>query len=534
MGLTDRFRALFRSTVYPPMQPGVDYMWPYVNFGGHTYPVGMNQTMPGAKVEDIAGSFAGYASAYKSNAVVFACMLARLQLFTEARFQYQRLVKGRPGDLFGDGSLGVLERPWPGGITADLLARAIQDADLAGNFFAVRRGDRITRLEPDWVSIIIGSLRDPELTSVDIDAEVLGYVYWPGGKSSGRDPEILERTEVAHFAPIPDPTARYRGMSWLTPVVREVMADVAATEHKLRFFENSATPNTIVTLDASITQENFDKWVDAFERNHVGAANAYKTLYLGAGADVTVAGRDLRQIAFKDTQGAGETRIAAAAGVPPVIVGLSEGLQAATYSNYGQARRRFADGTMRPLWRNMAGSLETIVPPPQGARLWYDDRDVTALQDDIKDRAEVRSMEVTQMGGLITSGFTPESIIAAVTSGDWTKLDHTGLYSVQLQPPMPEGPPNPEPPVAPVPEKPANGNGRSDETNDLLRLIAGRADPEVHLHIDEGAFSAPVTIAEGAIRSETTVEAEARPPMRTVVDYDPETNLVIGSHEEPV
>jgi phage portal protein BeeE len=58
------------------------------------------------------------------------------------------------------------------------------------------------------------------------------------------------------------------------------------------------------------------------------------------------------------TQGAGETRIAAAAGVPPVIVGLSEGLQAATYSNYSQARRRFADGTMRPLWRNAAVARE--------------------------------------------------------------------------------------------------------------------------------------------------------------------------------
>jgi len=32
-------------------------------------------------------------------------------------------------------------------------------------------------------------------------------------------------------------------------------------------------------------------------------------------------------------------------------------------------------------------------------------------------------------------------VVDAVTSGDLTRLSHTGLFSVQLQPPMPEGQP---------------------------------------------------------------------------------------------
>jgi phage portal protein BeeE len=127
------------------------------------------------------------------------------------------------------------------------------------------------------------------------------------------------------------------------------------------------------------------------EDNPTGGWDKFKTMYLAGGTKMEVVGSNLQQIDFKAVQGAGETRIAAAAGVPPVIVGLSEGLQAATYSNYGQARRRFADNTMRPLWRNFAGSLETIVPPPPGSRLWYDDRDIQALAEDKKDLAEVRS-----------------------------------------------------------------------------------------------------------------------------------------------
>src|SRR5205823_2138143 len=31
---------------------------------------------------------------------------------------------------------------------------------------------------------------------------------------------------------------RWRGMSWLTPVLREIQADTATTRHKQKFFEN--------------------------------------------------------------------------------------------------------------------------------------------------------------------------------------------------------------------------------------------------------------------------------------------------------
>jgi hypothetical protein len=80
-------------------------------------------------------------------------------------------------------------------------------------------------------------------------------------------------------------------------------------------------------------------------------------MFLGGGADAKVVGSDLKQIDFKVTQGHGETRIAAAAGSRRSSSGCPKGLDSATYSNYAQARRRFADMTMRPLWRNAAGSL---------------------------------------------------------------------------------------------------------------------------------------------------------------------------------
>ena len=416
----------------------------YFSYAGNTYPfLNLNQTAVGGREEMLGRDFASLATgAYQSNGPIYACMFVRFSLFAEARFQFRQLRSGRPGDLFGTQDLGVLERPWPNGTTGDLLARAITDVDLAGNFFVHRQGDRLERLRPDWVTILIGGPAGSDLAAGDLGAQVIGYAYQPGGPAGDREPVFLPREQVAHWAPVPDPTAWYRGMSWLHPILREVMGDSAATTHKLKFFEQGATPNMVVTFDAGITLDKFERFVSKFSEGHEGVANAYRTLFLAGGADAKVVGSDLRQIDFKQTQGAGETRIAMAAGVPPVVVGMSEGLQGSSLNagNYAQARRRLADGTMRPLWRSFAAAMQTIVPPPPGAELWYDDRDVPFLREDLKDVAEIKQLEASMMKVLIDAGFTPESVTDAVTAGDWKRLKHTGLFSVQLQPPMPEGP----------------------------------------------------------------------------------------------
>lgn len=410
----------------------------YFSYNGLNYPF-IQQSLPGRPADEIGGDYRGLIEgAYKANGIVFACMLVRQMVFSEARFAFRELEDGRPGDLVYSrrAPLDLLRTPWPGGTSADLLARMIQDADLAGNFYATKIGagrqQRLRRLRPDWMTIVMGSKMSPRHPSGALDMELVGYAYQPGGPGSGEDPVALLPEEVAHFAPIPDPSAEFRGMSWLTPVVREIMADQSATSHKLQFFENGATPNTVVSLDPAIDNEAFQKWIEAFDER---LTNPYETLYLGGGASVEVVGTDLQKLDFKNVQGHGETRIAAAANVPPVIAGFSEGLQAATYSNYGQARRRFADATMRPLWRNAAGSLARITRVPEDTELWYDDRDVPFLQDDLKDRAEIQQTQAVAIKQLIDAGYEPESVVDAIQADDFSKLKHSGLTSVQLLPP---------------------------------------------------------------------------------------------------
>lgn len=384
----------------------------------------------GQPAETSTGSFDHFVNrAYKSNGIVFAIIAARMLLFTEARFQWRQVRFGDTGDLFGTDELRVLERPWPNGTTGELLARMEQDVSLAGNFYAVNEGDRLRRLRPDWVEIILTA--PPE---VAVQSDVLGYVYTPGGYGSQSEPVAYLPHEVCHWSPVPDPVAQYRGMSWLQPIIQEIEGDRSATEHKNAFFRNGAKPGLVVAFKESVTADQFKAFMAALNESHQGTQNAYKTLYLGGGADVTVAGADLRQLDFKNTQGAGETRICAAGRVPPIIVGASEGLQAATYSNYGQARRAFGDHWARPQWRSACAALESILDVPERAQLWYDDRDIAFLRDDHKDAAETAFREGQTIRTLLDAGFTADSVKAAVKSSDWSLLEHSGLYSVQLQP----------------------------------------------------------------------------------------------------
>jgi phage portal protein BeeE len=420
---------------------------------GVQYPLyGLNQTL-GGQIEEID---VGYTSlvwrAYMSNSVVFACMRARRDLFTEARFGFQNMRGGVAGDFFGDreranSQLAILDHPWPGATTGDLLKYMITDNDLAGNAFIGRRGRRLFRMRPDWTRIVHGS-PDPEGSMWDPDAELLGYAYQPGGPGLGRDWIFFQPTEVAHFSTTPDPLLPVRGMSWLSPILREIMADEAMTQHRLKYFEHGGTPNLVIkTQYTDIGKLN--EFMQFVRQNHEGLGNAYKMMGFTAGVDATVVGSDLKQLDFKVVQGAGETRIASAAGVPPMIAGLSEGLQG-TSLNAGQgfapSMRMFADLTMSPAWRNAAGSLEGITPPPTGARLWYDIRGIPALKDDIKDAAEVQSLQATVMRTLWDGGADPQSVIDAVVAGDWKRLVHNGLLSVQLQPPGVTPTPEPVPP----------------------------------------------------------------------------------------
>ncbi len=451
---------------------GRQFVWPYQHddYAGSYFSFATGSSNPSQE-----GPPSGFIQlvdrVFRANSVVFAAELFRISVFSEARFIYRAFEKGKPGHLFSDPSLDILEHPWPRGTTGDLLTNMLLSADLGGNAFVTRSvdgPDRLRVLRPDWVTIVMGdSSGRPVESASQLDAEIIGFIYNPNDGTT--EPEILLADEVAHWAPIPDPLARFRGMSWITPVIREVQADQAATAHKNSFFTNGATPQLVVSFDATVTEEQFKQFTATMDSKHNGPQNAYKTLYLGGGADVKTVGANLQQLDFSNTQGKGETRIAAASGISPVLIPLSEGLSGSSLNagNYQAARDLAADRTFRPLWRGACGALGQIVPPPgRGAELWYLDEYIPFLREDSLKAANVEQIKAMTITGYVKDGFTAESAVLAVANRDVSLLVHTGLPSVQLQAELASNPavggttqilPAPAPVTAPVPAPATNG-----------------------------------------------------------------------------
>jgi phage portal protein BeeE len=448
------------------------------SYGGTVYPFGLQQTLGGQKAKEIVGTLPGYASALRGCPPAFAAQMVRATVLSQARFTFRnRATSSTPRRTFGTRDLGLLERPWPNGTSGELIARMEWHAGLAGTAYVARREDRLRVLRPDWVAILYGSHLEPEDPAHAIDGEIIGFVYCNGGLYAGnRNPvRTLLPNEATYWSPIPDPEAAGVGMSWITPAVRDIQGDRLATDHKVRFFENGATPNLVVKGIPAATKEQFDDIVEAMESRHTGVRNAYKTLYLTAGADATVVGSHLAQIDFKSTQGAGETRISVLSRVPAPILGIAEGLAGSSLNagNFGQARRAWSDGWILPTLADLCASLAPLVNVPSDAELWFDTTDMAILREDARDAAEIQQVNATTIVNLVNGGFTPESALAAVNGQNMALLKHSGLLSVQLQ--APGATQQPALPASAAPLALPGRAGPPDEPEDLdedeLRLV---------------------------------------------------------------
>ena len=429
------------------------------------------ETYQSPNAEKILPQIASHANhANGSNTVVFSAMAARIALFSEARFTLQSVADKK---MFTDQRLNLLQHPWPDADEGDLLSRMEQDAGLAGNGYvwAPPGEGRLVRWRPDWVTII------SEIVDVPGGGwyrQKVGFHFEPprAAQSQFGPPMTAPVEEVAHWAPMPDPEANFRGMSWLTPVMREVDADSGMTTYKQQYLSNAASPNLLIKYSQRLHPGTVDAIRERVAARYGGTANAFKTLVLDQGADATVIGNSLSQMNFDVVQTAGAERILSAAGVPGILVGL-ESLKGAGRS-YQEVVRRFADLTMRPEWRSVCGALRKLVPalPPSGIRLWYDTADIAALQEGEQERAQESLIRAQALLTLRNAGYTRDSAVKAVTANDVSQLVADPLAAMpaagtqHLLPQPPGSGPGVHPlPVGSVPRLPVGAVSPGDGGN---------------------------------------------------------------------
>jgi phage portal protein BeeE len=383
--------------------------------------------------EPVLPQLAGFAQqANASNSIIFAAGLVRMALFSEARFQYQAKDDKH---LFGTTALAKLEEPFgPNTTTGDLLARMEQDVFLAGNAYIwdTPGEDRLVRLRPDWVTIV------SEVVKVAPNGWYRRPVgYWfeqPRSLLSKGDGFLVPADECVHWAPVKDSQADFRGQSPLQAAMREVSGDDGLTQYKITYLRNNATPNVYIKYAQKLQSATIDAIRERVSARYGGPDNAGKGIILDQGADITLVGNSLSQMDFSGVSAVGVERILADCAVPGVLVGL-EPLRGAG-RGFQESMQKFANLWARPQWRSVCGALSQIADVPPGNRLWFDVSDIAALQDSETSRAQAALVRAQALLALVQGGFTHESAVAAVESGDLSQLK--------------EAPPPPAPPPAPV------------------------------------------------------------------------------------
>jgi Phage portal protein len=395
------------------------------------------------------GAFA--AQANSTSSIVFAAELARMSLFSQATFQLQAKDDKH---LWGRNSvLSKLEEPWPDGTTGDLLSRMEQDAGLMGNAYIWEPPgeDRLVRLRPDWTTIV------SELVDVPgggVYRRKLGY-YWEPPKSvldMGKG-FFIPAVECVHWAPIPDLAADFRGMSWLTPAVREITGDGGLTSYKIKYLQNAATPNLLIKYAQKLAPATVDAVRERVTARYGGVDNAFRTLVLDQGADATIVGQGLGQMDFSAVSAVGVERILADAMVPGVLVGL-EPLRGAG-RGYQESMQKFAHLYGYWQWESVCGALSQIVDVPPGNRLWFDPSDIPALQDGILERGQAQLVNAQALLALVQAGYTHESAVASLVAADPNLLQAGGLGTPATANPVQHMLPQQQPGVVASPLPPA-------------------------------------------------------------------------------
>ena len=160
----------------------------------------------------------------------------------------------------------------------DLFYLTQQYLDLAGEapWFLEFKGGKphnIFLLRPDRLTI-----KPPKK-----DGEIIGGYTYKVYKNGVKEIP-LEPYEVI-FLKYPDPIKPFRGKGTLEAAVTTYDMDQSSEKFSLQFFNNSATPDSVLSTDKKLSKEVLRKLKREIEKKHTGFDNAHKTLVLEGGLE---------------------------------------------------------------------------------------------------------------------------------------------------------------------------------------------------------------------------------------------------------
>ncbi|HEY8425860.1 MAG TPA: phage portal protein, partial [Limnochordales bacterium] len=362
--------------------------------------------------------------AYGKNELVYACIQELATSVPEAPLRVYRETDTGWVEVPDHPLRQLIRRPNPVQSEYELWELTIVHLLLAGNAFweIVRARDgrpvELWPLRPDLVRII--PVEDPRIHHT--------YAYQVDGKLYDLG------TDVLHFK-LPNPLDPYFGQPPLRAAVRAVAVDNEATEYVKALLQNDALPLAFLKLPRQIDEDTRERLEQRWRSRHARERRGGIGI-LSGDADIKVLGLNMRDLEFPDLRSISETRICAAFGVPPILVGAKVGMDRSTYANYQEARRSFWEETVSPLLRRLQDRINHKLLPMfgdvRGLEARFDKSEVSALQESV-DKLWERVTRAVEAGWLLLDEARAEAGKDALPDGQGqVRLVRSGVTEVPV------------------------------------------------------------------------------------------------------
>ena len=270
-------------------------------------------------------------------------------------------------------ALDVIRNPLPeANLTEfDLKQAIVSYLELAGNAYIEKLFNAgKTKVVGLWPKI------DPRNMYVVPGEErlIAGYVF-----RSGATNKLFTADEIIHFIYF-HPENPYYGLSPVEVLKTSLGADVRALDWNKVFFDNSAIPEGVLSTTARLSASDIRMHRELWQEEHGGVRKSHRTAIIGQGMEYKPMGPTHRQMGFLDLLKYTREQILGVYGVPPVVLGLFEGVNRASAT---VMRRLFYEQTVLPRLGKIESTLTyALVKPGENVRLMFDVGAIEALRED--------------------------------------------------------------------------------------------------------------------------------------------------------
>lgn len=383
-------RLFKRTTEAPPVerairspQPVTLSAVPLSAMGGGYGPSGMGRDvrvyLPGS-VRD----WATEAGPLWRNSIVSACVNLIGRTFPEAPICLTRELKDGSKETIhvGHPFLDLMDRPNPFHTADHIWWAVLMSLNTNGNAYLIKRRDGGGRVrELYWVPSWLMAPRWP----MDGSEFITDYLYRSNGKGIP-----IPTTEIVHLRAGADPTNHGRtGICPLAAQLREIVTDNEAGTYEASLLKNGAVPGLIARPKSDATVSPPVGWMDKLKETierRFGGDDRGKPLVAEGPLDIDMVSWSPEQMALDVIRQYPETRICAALGVPPALLGLKAGAEQSTYSNMEAYDEAFYDRCIVPtkttIAREIQSQLFDLDFGGDGWRVDWDYSGVECLQED--------------------------------------------------------------------------------------------------------------------------------------------------------